>query len=99
MPIIIIYINEYKQSKIKDMKEKIQDVHDDFDFINVISKVIPKPNNSGIVEPKDENELMNLTLDKCRSTLQGHMQKIMMKNISNVILYKMKNLVETKKKK
>ena len=98
MPIIIIYLNEYKQSKVKEMKEKIKETHD-VDFINVISKIIPKPKNSGIVEPKGENELMNLTLDKCRSALQGHMPKIMMKNISNDILYKMKNLVETKKKK
>ena len=96
MPIIIIYLDEYRKSKIDEMKAEIQKVHD-VDFINVVSKIIKKPKNSGIVEPRGGNELMNLTIAKCRSALKGHMPKIMMKNISNDILYKMKNLVETKK--
>ena len=55
----------------------------DVDFINVISKVINMPKNSGKVNPKGEKELMNLTLDKCKEALQGFMPKVMMKNISN----------------
>ena len=40
---------------------------------------------------------MNLTLAKCQAALQGDMPKIMMKNISYDILFKMKNLIETNK--
>ena len=98
MPIILIYLDEYSKQKISDMEEKIKKKLD-VNFINVISHKITKPNNSGIVEPKGENELLNLTLDKCRVALQNDMPKIMMKNISNEILYKMKNLVETNKNK
>ena len=98
MPIILVYLNNYNEPKVQEMEEEVKKTHD-VDFINVISKIIRKPNNSGYVQPRGENKLMNLTLDKCRSALQGHMPKIMMNNISNDILYKMKNLIETKKKK
>ena len=96
MPIIIIYLNEY--TKVNSMEAEIKKQFD-VDFINVISKVINKPNNSGKVNPKGEKELMNLTLDKCKEALQGFMPKVMMKNISNEILYKMINFVEIKKQK
>ena len=98
MPIILVYLNNYNEPKVQEMEEEVKKTHD-VDFISVISKIIRKPNNSGSVQPRGENKLMNLTLDKCRSALQGHMPKIMMNNISNDILYKMKNLIETKKKK
>ena len=96
MPIILIYLDEYMESRVNDMKRKIRDKLD-VDFINVISRTIKKPNNSGIEKPRGDKELMNLTLAKCQAALQGDMPKIMMKNISYDILFKMKNLIETNK--
>ena len=96
MPIILIYLNESNKTKINSMKEKIKKILD-VDFINVISKTIKRPNNGGTINPRGENELMNLTLEKCRVALKGDMPKIMMKNISNEILFNMKSLVETNK--
>ena len=92
MPIILIYLNEYSKTKITEMEDKIKEKLD-VDFINVISKQIKIPRNAGIINPRGRKELMNLTLDKCRAALKGDMPKIMMKNISNDILCKMKNQV------
>ena len=98
MPIILIYLNESSKKKISDMEEKIKEKLD-VDFINVISKQKNRPNNGGSINPRGRKELMNLTLDKCRAALKGDMPKIMMKNISNDILCKMKNQVGNNKSK
>ena len=99
MPIILIYLNEYNNNKITEMEQDIKKSKLDVDFINVIAKVIRKPNNQGTIDSRGKEELMNLTLDKCRTALQGDMPKIMMKNISNEILYEMKKLIEKNKTK
>ena len=98
LPIILIYLNEYSETKIKNMEKKIKEKLD-VDFINVIARQIKIPKNGGIEEVRGENELLNLTLNKCKNSLQGDMPKIMMKNISNEILYKMKNLNEVNRNK
>ena len=98
MPIILIYLNENSKEKIANMEGEIKKSLD-VDFINVISKEIKRPKNGGTINPRGGKELMNLTLDKCRAALKGDMPKIMMKNISNDILCKMKNQVGNNKSK
>ena len=96
IPLVIIYLNEYGDGKIKKMEESLKDLN--VNFVNVIAKNIPRPDGK-IEKVKGEKQLLNLTLNKCNEVLKGGMPKIMMENISNEINKKMKRNIQEKTKK
>ena len=103
IPIILIYLNEYSKSKFKKMNEQIKKdkkLGPNTDFISVMAKDIKVPigeNEIKIYKAEGEENLLNLTWDKCRTALQGDMPKIMMKAISNDVKETAKNKIKENK--
>ena len=87
MPIILVYINEsaVNEEAAEGMKEYIKSIKIKSDFVRVLAKDVVLQNSGRRVSQFGENELLNLTLNKCTEALGGKMIRLMVNKLSDDI--------------
>ena len=97
MPIIIVYTNAADSNNFSEMKKFIasdesglKDYIKEEDIVKINSKEFKLAGTNEYIPPFGGDNLLNKTLTKCTQSLEGEMKIIMLKNISNNIIEKMK---------
>ena len=96
IPIILIYTQATDQVSINQMKEYIQSINMDANFIEVLAERKELVNNQGCLEPFGIDILIKETLKKCKQALNGEMFSVITESISKKILdiLKSQNLLD-----
>ena len=96
IPIILIYTQATDQVSINQMKEYIQSINMDANFIEVLAERKELVNNQGCLEPFGIDILIKETLKKCKQALNGEMFAVITESISKKILdiLKSQNLLD-----
>ena len=89
IPIIIVYTQATDKNAINEMENYIKEHNIDAKFLMVLAEE-KKLTNGKSLSPKGLNELVYITLDKCRKALKGEMRSVILKNISSNIVRKIK---------
>ena len=83
IPIIIVYTQATDDDAIEEMRKYIKKKKIQADFIQVLAE--RKKINNNFVEPFNLDILLKQTLNKCSKALNGEMNSLMAKNISNYL--------------
>ena len=83
IPIIIVYTQATDDDAIEEMRKYIKKQKIPADFIQVLAE--RKKINNNFLEPFNLDILLNETLNKCSKALNGEMNTLMAKNISNYL--------------
>ena len=96
IPIILIYTQATDQVSINQMKEYIQSINMDANFIEVLAERKELVNNQGCLEPFGIDILIKETLKKCKQALNGEMFSVITESISKKIfdILKSQNLLD-----
>ena len=80
IPLIIVITNTADETQIKYMKKHIKNQN----FDNVIDVLAERKKiiNETYVEPYGLDDLINLTLKRCKNAINGHMKKYMVKDLT-----------------
>ena len=85
IPIILIYTNAIDKAMAQGMEEYIRSQKIDATFVKVLAKCVILENSEKRIDEFGENDLLNLTLNKCTEALGGKMINIMVNKISEDI--------------
>ena len=89
IPIIIVYTQAIDKNEIKEMEKYIRDNNIDGKFMRVLAEK-KQLTNGKFLQPRGLDELLEETLNKCKEALNGEMKSLLMKNITNEIISRIK---------
>ena len=84
IPIIVVYTQAVDNNTMNEMQEYIKEKNIDANFIRVLAERKELVNHS-YLEAFGMDELVKVTLDKCKKAMRGEMRSVMTKNISKNI--------------
>ena len=84
IPIIVVYTQAVDNNTMNEMQKYIKEKNIDANFIRVLAERKELVNHS-YLEAFGMDELIKVTLDKCKKAMRGEMRSVMTKNISKNI--------------
>ena len=83
IPVIIVYTQSWDEKAIIEMEKYIQKAKINASFIRVLARTTKLIQNISSLESFGLDELVNVTLEKCKKAMRGEMRTVMTKNITN----------------
>ena len=83
IPVIIIYTQSWDENAIMEMEKYIKKEKINASFIRVLARTTKLIQNKSSLESFGLDELVNVTLEKCKKAMRGEMRTVMTKNITN----------------